>query len=141
MAVKLALSANCRLVIAGLLGGHVAGVSVAIFAFLYGTAELVSALVGCFLAILFFSLGQAVEMVTVSMANTKGLVLTMVSYLTRVSLLILATVFLSQIGSSIVPIWLSGSMVLTVIGWTSGVVFTAAKQRVPVFDQEYFPPK
>ena len=37
--------------------------------------------------------------------------------------------------------WLLLSVVGTVVAWIGGVVWVASRQRVPVYDREYEPPK
>ncbi|MDO4785237.1 MAG: hypothetical protein Q3997_09170 [Propionibacteriaceae bacterium] len=130
------------LLVGGLAGGHLgAVVAVALALGLGGRESLVSALIGAAVVIVFFSIGQAIEIVAVTMASMLGLVATLFSYVARVILLgagLRAVVDLG--GDRIDPAWLFCGVVCCVLAWVSGVVIVAARQRVPVFDHDYQPP-
>ena len=130
------------LLVGGLVGGHLGSVLAVLFALGWGGPKgLVSALIGAGLVIVFFSIGQAIEIVAITMASTLGLVATLFSYVMRVILLGIGLRAVVGIGTDrIEPAWVFCGVVCCVLTWVSGVVVVAARQRVPVFDHDYRPP-
>lgn len=130
------------MLVGGLAAGHVGMLCAVAMGSLLGQPNAtLSALIGGALVIVFFSVGQAVELVAVTMASMMGLVATLFSYLVRMILLGVSLSIVLRIGGGRVgPEWVFCGVVCTVIGWVTGVVVVAARQRVPVFDHDYQPP-
>ena len=95
------------LLVGGLVGGHLGSVLAVLFALGWGGPKgLVSALIGAGLVIVFFSIGQAIEIVAITMASTLGLVATLFSYVMRVILLGIGLRAVVGIGTDrIEPAW------------------------------------
>lgn len=131
------------LLVAGLVGGHSLGLlAIGLGAALAGRAGLFGAAVGFACVIIFFGIGQAIELVAGVMANVNGLVLTMTSYAVRVIGLGLGLkVITDAAGGSLHAGWLFAGVTATVVGWVGMVVVAAARQRVPVYDTEYVVPR
>ena len=119
--------------------GHAAGFAVCGTAIAVGLRE---ALIGAALGVWqlwssFFSVGQAVEVVACELEPVQGLGVVLASYAVRV-VGIGAGFWLAmahpQLGPAIDRDWLAGSVVATVLAWTTGVVVVAARQRVPIYD-------
>lgn len=90
---------------------------------------------------LFFSIGQAIEIVALELPGFAGLSVVLGSYAVRViGIGAMLNWILSDSTRSLSSTWLGIGVVATVIGWVSGVVLVAARQRVPVFDHDYQPP-
>jgi len=98
---------------------------------------LIGAALGFAAVVIFFSVGQAVEVVACELEPVQGLGVVLASYAVRV-VGIGAGFWLAmahpQLGPAIDRDWLAGSVVATVLAWTTGVVVVAARQRVPIYD-------
>ena len=128
----------------GLIGGHVVGLTILGLALgIGGRGPALSAAVGFAAVVIFYSLGQAIEVVASELEPFQGLGLVMVSYAVRV--VGIAAGLWGLLGlPSIRPLvsegWLLLSVTGTVLAWVFGVVFVASRQHVPVYDREYEPP-
>jgi putative ATP synthase protein I len=126
------------MMLGGLVAGHAAGFAVCGTAIVVGLREaLIGAALGFAAVVIFFSVGQAVEVVACELEPVQGLGVVLASYAVRV-VGIGAGFWLAmahpQLGPAIDRDWLAGSVVATVLAWTTGVVVVAARQRVPIYD-------
>lgn len=120
-------------------GGGLAALGIALVS--VGLSEVVAVLIGFALVVVFFSLGQAVEIVAMVLANTAGLVLTLCCYLLRVVLLGLALgAVIAATDGKLTASWIFCGVGCSTLGWVTGVVWVAARQRLPVYDHDYQPP-
>ena len=126
-----------RLLVGGLLGGAAVGAaSVAVSAVARGGT---GALVACGAAvavIMFFALGQAVQVWCADFAAPMILVAALLSYLVRVGALgLLMGVVLAAPGP-----WTAqrpaavATMIATLAGWLAGEIWAYARLRIPVYD-------
>ncbi|BCR81216.1 hypothetical protein [Arachnia rubra] len=127
-----------QMMLGGLVAGHAAGFAVCGTAIAVGLREaLIGAALGFAAVVIFFSVGQAVEVVACELEPVQGLGVVLASYAVRV-VGIGAGFWLAmahpQLGPAIDRDWLAGSVVATVLAWTTGVVVVAARQRVPIYD-------
>ena len=134
-----------QMMVGGLVGGHVVGAVVIAAAAILGDAGAVlSAVLGFAAVIIFFAIGQWLEVIACELDPVQGLGLAMVSYVVRV-IGIGAGLWLILSHPSVAPQvsggWLLLSVTTTVFSWLAGVILVASRQRVPVYDQEYVPPE
>lgn len=133
-----------EMMLGGLLGGHIAGLAVFGAALIFGgPGAAMTVALGFAAVVIFYAVGQAIEVVAAELPDLQGLSLVMVSYAVRVVGIAGGLWFildLPAVRSSLREGWLLLSVVATVLSWVSGVVLVAARQRIPVFDSEYHPP-
>lgn len=106
-------------------------------------AGLVSSCLGFAIVVLFFGIGQAIEIVACELAPTTGMALVLSSYALRVIGVGAGMIALQQIpaiADLLSPRWLAISVVSCVVAWLAGVIAVAARQRVPIYDNEYSAP-
>lgn len=134
-----------QMMIGGLLGGHLAGGLVIAGGFLLdGFDGGITAVLGFAAVVIFYSIGQALEVVASELEPMQGLGLVLVSYAVRtigIAAGLWTLLELPQVVPHIRDGWLLLSVVVTVIAWVSGVVLVASRQRVPIYDREYLPPE
>lgn len=126
-----------QMMIGGLVAGHAFGLAVCGFALTAGGRALVGALLGFAAVVIFFSIGQAVEVVACELEPVQGMGIVLASYAIRVAGIGAGLWFLLEhptIGPAVDAGWLAAAVIVTVLAWTSGVVLTASRQRVPVYD-------
>ncbi|MDO5066313.1 MAG: hypothetical protein Q4D96_03415 [Propionibacteriaceae bacterium] len=126
-----------QMMLGGLVAGHALGLGVCGLALVVGSKALVGALLGFAAVVIFFSIGQAIEVVACELEPTQGMGIVLASYAIRVTGIGAGLWFLlghPVIGAAIDRGWLAAAVVVTVLAWTTGVVLTAARQRVPVYD-------
>ena len=130
-----------HLLVAGLVGGHVGLVgSTALFAAVGGLEAAASAAVGSVIALLFFSLGQAVVLRYAERNGSGLLVAGLASYGVRISGLALALVAYEGAGVDILDRTATAlAIVATVLLWTTAEVIAFARMRMPVYDVHYTP--
>lgn len=127
-----------RLLVAGLLGGHVAALLASLFFFLWrGPASGFSALIAAVIALAFYTIGQAVQVAMADASPQRVLTASLASYAIRVSalagLLILTTQAESRLaGVDRVAVVVGTLSVVT--GWLAAEIWTFARMRVPIFD-------
>lgn len=128
-----------RLLLAGLIGGHLGLLVATLVAGLVGGGvAAASAAVGAVLAILFFSLGQAVVLRYAEREGAVLLVAALVSYGIRASGLAGAVAFYEAAGLDLLDRTATAAgMVATVLLWTTVEVVTFARMRIPVYDLGY----
>lgn len=133
-----------QMMIGGLVGGHVVGGAIVLLAVAVGgPGAALTAALGFAAVVIFYSVGQAIEVVASELADFQGMALVLVSYAVRV-VGIAAGLWVILSHPSVAPLvrdgWLLLSVAGTVLAWVTGVVLVAARQRVPVYDTEYHPP-
>lgn len=132
------------MMLGGLALGHVAGLTVIGCALAFGGAgAALTAALGFASVVVFYSIGQALEVVASELEAMQGMALVLVSYAVRVIGIaagLWAILALPAVAPHIRGGWLLLSMSATVFAWVGGVVLVASRQRVPVYDTEYRPP-
>lgn len=130
--------------IGGLIGGHVVGLTIIGLALaLGGGGAALTAALGFAAVVIFYSIGQAIEVVASEMDAFQGLGLVLVSYAVRVVGIaagLWGLLSLPALAPLVSGGWLLLSVSGTVFAWVAGVVFVAARQHVPVYDSPYEPP-
>ncbi|MEZ5085536.1 MAG: hypothetical protein R2722_04545 [Tessaracoccus sp.] len=133
-----------QMMMGGVAGGHLAGFTVIGLALaLGGTDALLTAALGFAAVVVFYAIGQALEVVASELDVMQGMALVLVSYAVRVVGIAAGLWFLlglEAVAHRVEDGWLLLSVVGTVLGWVTGVVVVASRQRVPVYDEEYQPP-
>ncbi|MDO5678392.1 MAG: hypothetical protein Q4G35_12900 [Propionibacteriaceae bacterium] len=133
-----------EMMIGGLIGGHVVGLTIVGLALgIGGAGPALTAALGFAAVVIFYSIGQALEVVASELEPFQGLGLVLVSYAVRVVGIaagLWALLGLPQIAPLVSDGWLLLSVAGTVLAWVAGVVFVASRQHVPVYDTEYEPP-
>jgi hypothetical protein len=132
------------MMVGGLVAGHVVGLTILGLALaLGGPSAAVTAALGFAAVVIFYAIGQALEVVASELEVYQGLGLVMVSYAVRV-VGIAAGLWFALSHPAVAPHvrdgWLVLSVAGTVIAWVTGVVLVASRQHVPVYDSEYRPP-
>ena len=132
------------MMVGGLVLAHVVGL------FLFGVAlataggtGALTVAVGFAAVVIFFSIGQAIEIVACELDPVQGLGLALASYAVRVVGIGAGMWFLlghPAVEPHIEPGWLLLGVTGTVIAWITGVVVVASRQRVPIYDHEYVAP-
>jgi len=138
-----------RLFVGGLLGWH-GGLALAAIAgiLLSGGIGLLSALIGAALAVLYYAIGQAVQIQYADAPPRTIRAASLASYVVRVSLLgglLYSSIVWPSVVVAVDARGLFAGIVLGVVGWLTGVVVAFRKLRVPVFDEpdpvRYDPPR
>lgn len=138
-----------RLFVGGLLGWH-GGLALAAIVgiLLSGGIGLVSALIGAALAVLYYAIGQAVQIQYADASPRTIRTASLASYVVRVSLLgtlLYASIVWPAVMAAVDVRGLFAGIVLGVVGWLTGVVIAFRKLRVPAFDEaspvRYDPPR
>ena len=129
----------------GLALGHVVGITIIGLGLAIGgvNAALTAAL-GFAAVVIFYSIGQALEVVASELEPMQGMALVLVSYAVRVIGIaagLWAILRLPAVAPRVEGGWLLLSITGTVFAWVTGVVLVASRQRVPVYDTEYHPPE
>lgn len=134
-----------EMMIGGLVAGHVVGLTIIGLALaLDGASAALTAALGFAAVVVFYSIGQALEVVASELEPFQGLGLVMVSYAVRVIGIaagLWGVLNLDAVAPHVRDGWLLLSVAGTVLAWVSGVVVIASRQRVPVYDTEYTPPR
>lgn len=134
-----------QMMLGGLALGHAVGLTVVGLGLALGGPDAaLTAALGFAAVVIFYSVGQALEVVASELEAMQGMALVLVSYAVRVIGIaagLWAILNLPAVAPHIVDGWLVLSVAGTVIAWVGGVVLVAARQRVPVYDDEYEPPK
>ena len=129
-----------EMMLGGVIAGNLAGITVMGLAFaIDGVDGLLTAALAFAAAILFYSIGQWLEVIATELDPMQGMGLVLLSYGVRVVGIaaglwwILST---PQIAPRVIDGWLVASMAATVFCWVGGVVLVASRQRVPVYDPD-----
>ncbi len=133
-----------QMMFGGLALGHVVGITIIGLGLAIGgvNAALTAAL-GFAAVVIFYSIGQALEVVASELEPMQGMALVLVSYAVRVIGIaagLWAILRLPAVAPRVEGGWLLLSIAGTVFAWVTGVVLVASRQRVPVYDTEYHPP-
>lgn len=133
-----------QMMLGGVVGGHLAGATVIGLALAIGGSDaLLTSLLGFAAVVIFYAIGQALEVIASELEPMQGMALVLVSYAVRVVGIAAGLWYLlglSSVAPRIRDGWLLLCVVATVLGWVTGVVLVASRQRVPVYDTEYQPP-
>lgn len=134
-----------QMMVGGAVCGQVAGITIIGLALASGGADAaLTAALGFAAVLIFYSIGQALEVVASELEPMQGMALVLTSYAVRV-IGIAAGLWAILAHPAVAPHirdgWLLLSVAGTVIAWVTGVVFVASRQRVPVYDTEYEPPQ
>ena len=128
-----------RLLIAGLAGGHVAGLTVVgLFWALAGPESGATAAIGAVVTIAFYTIALGVQIAVADASPKIVMVAWFASYVIRVTLfgLGLATVLAnSERWEWLDPVALFAATVVTVMGWLGVELWTYSRMRVPVYDE------
>lgn len=133
-----------RLLLAGLLATHVVGlVAVGVFGIVGGGRSAGSALLSAAVVIVFFGVGQGVQVLTADAAPRTALFASLGSYVLRVvGLGVLLKVALPYSETGLVDkAALFVSLTVCVLAWLAGEIVAFRRLRFPVYDTEYLPPK
>ena len=133
-----------QMMVGGVVLGHVVGLMILGLALaLDGGDAAITVGLGFASVVIFFSIGQAIEIVACELDPVQGMGVALASYAVRVVGIGAGMWFLlghPAIEPSISRGWLLLSVTGTVIGWVTGVVVVASRQRVPIYDREYVAP-
>ncbi|MGO1384237.1 MAG: hypothetical protein ACTHWA_00715 [Arachnia sp.] len=133
-----------EMMVGGLVLGHAVGLGIFGLALaLDGASAAITVALGFAAVVIFFSIGQAIEIVACEMDPVQGMGVALASYGVRVVGIGAGMWFLLRhpaVEPLISPGWLLLAVTGTVIAWVTGVVVVAARQRVPIYDQEYVAP-
>ena len=127
------------LVLAHAVGLGILGLSLA----LDGAPAAITVALGFAAVVIFFSIGQAIEIIACELDPVQGMGVALASYAVRVVGIGAGMWFLlghPAVEPFISRGWLLLSVTGTVVAWVTGVVVVAARQRVPIYDDEYIPP-
>lgn len=133
-----------QMMLGGLVLGQAAGLGIIGLGLAVGGADAaITAALGFAAVLIFYSIGQALEVVACELEPMQGLGLVLVSYAVRVIGIaagLWVILAMPAVAPHVVGGWLVAGVAGTVIAWVSGVVLVASRQRVPVYDTEYVPP-
>lgn len=133
-----------EMMVGGLVLGHVAGLVVLGLGLAIGGADAaITAALGFAAVVIFFSIGQYIEVIACELDPVQGMGLALVSYMVRVVGIGAGMWFIlghPAVEPHVEKGWLLLSVVATVIAWITGVVVVASRQRVPIYDTDYIAP-
>ncbi len=127
-----------QLLVAGLVGGHVAGLTVVgLFLALRGANAGATAAIGAAVTIAFYTIALAVQLAVADASPKVVLFAWFGSYVTRVSLLglgLAAVLANAERWAWLDPVALFVSTIATVMGWLGLELWAFSRMRVPVYD-------
>lgn len=130
-----------QMMMGGLALGHLAGIICFVLALVIDGADgALTVVLGFAAVVIFFAIGQAIEVVACEMEPIQGMALVLVSYGARVIGVAAGLWFilnLPAVAPRILDGWLLLAVTATVFSWIAGVVLVASRQRVPIYDTEY----
>lgn len=136
---SLAATRARHLLAGGLMGAHVAALTaVGIFLVRDGLAGVVSSALGAAMVVLFYTIGQAVQVRVADAPATTIFRASLASYIVRVAALgALLAIYLRFAGdtSPLLGLPLAVSAIATVIGWLTGEILVYSRLRIPNFDE------
>lgn len=128
-----------QLLVAGLVGGHVAGLTVVgLFLALRGPTAGATAAIGAAVTVAFYTIALAVQMAVADAAPKVVLFAWFASYVTRVSILglgLAAVLANAERWAWLDPVALFVSIIATVMGWLGLELWAFSRMRVPVYDE------
>lgn len=127
------------LVLAHAIGLGVVGLSLAVA----GVPGVLGAALGFAIVVIFFSIGQAIEIIACELEPVQGMGLALISYAVRVIGIGVGMWFimgLPAVESRLDRAWLMAGVTATTFSWIAGVLIVASRQRVPIYDAEYVVP-
>lgn len=127
-----------RLLVGGLAGGHLAALAATVVFFAWrGPASGVSCLIAAAVTLLFYTVGQAVQVMMADSPPQKVLTAALVSYAVRVSalagLLAIATTQADRLTGMDAEAVVVGTIAV-VTGWLGAEIWTFSRLRFPVYD-------
>lgn len=129
------------LLVAGLLGGHVAAILVVVLSgMLQGPRAAASAAIAAVVTIAFFAIGQGVQVIYANADPRRVLVAALLSYFLRVGVLgsLLAIAMRSaRVAAALSPEAIFAGAVVTLLGWLTVELVAWKRLRIPVYDTEY----
>ncbi len=133
-----------QMMVGGLVLAHAIGLGLLGLALaLDGTPAALTVALGFAAVVIFFSIGQAIEIIACELDPLQGMGLALASYGVRVVGIAAGMWFLLG-HPAVEPLisrgWLLLAVTGTVVAWVTGVVVVAARQQVPVYDEEYVAP-
>ncbi len=133
-----------QMMVGGLVLAHAVGLCVLGLALALGGAHgLAGAALGFAIVVIFFSIGQAIEIVACELEPIRGMGLALVSYAVRVIGIgagMWLLMGLPAVEQSLDRPWLMAGVSSTTFAWIAGVLLVASRQRVPIYDKEYVAP-
>ncbi len=133
-----------QMMVGGLVLAHATGLGIlGLGLALDGAPAGITVALGFAAVVIFFSIGQAIEIIACEMDPVQGMGVALASYAVRVVGIGAGMWFLlghPAVEPNILPGWLLLSVSGTVIAWIGGVVIVASQQRVPIYDEEYVAP-
>ncbi len=133
-----------RLLWGGFAGCHLVGLTAVGLAGVVGdAAAMVSAALGLALVILFFTIGQAVQVMLADRDPVQVLAGSLLSYAMRAGALgaCLGAYEVNRPRLAVIdPTALFVGICAGVLGWLAGEIWTFSRMRIPVYDTEYVPP-
>jgi hypothetical protein len=127
-----------RLLLGGLAGGHLTAVVAVVACWVAGGLLAgVSAALGAFVTLAFFTIGQGVQVLVAEAPPKQVLLAALASYGVRVSalglLLMLALAHPERLGA-LQPVPVVIGTIAVVVGWLAGEIRVHSRLRIPVFD-------
>ena len=133
-----------QMMVGGLVLAHVVGLSIfGVALAVAGGAGALSVALGFAAVVIFFSIGQAIEIVACELEPVQGMGLALVSYAVRVIGIGVGMWFIMSIpavDAGLDRAWLMAGVTATTFSWIAGVLIVASRQRVPIYDVEYVAP-
>lgn len=124
-----------RLLRAGLIGGAAAVVPAAVgCAVAYGPQVLPAVALAAGVALLFFTLGQVVQVVFADADPVQVLVVSLLSYAVRVGGLAAFAVLVARLMPGVNALSLAITVIAVVIGWLAVEIWAFGRLRIPAFD-------
>lgn len=129
-----------RLLIGGAVGGHVGAlVATAVFFATRGPASGLSCLIAAVVTLVFYMIGQAVQVMVADAPPTKVLTASLISYGVRVSALAgLLAVAMTQSHrlAGMDPVAVVVGTLAVVTTWLGAEIWTFSRLRIPVYDTD-----
>lgn len=122
----------------GVAAAHAVGLPiVGLAAVLDGADGALTAALGFGAVVLFYAVGQWLEVIASELPAMQGMGLVLTSYAVRVIGIaagLWGILSFHVVAPHVIDGWLVASVVGTVLAWVSGVVIVASRQRVPIYD-------
>ncbi len=133
-----------QMMVGGLVLAHALGLGIFGLALvLDGTSAAMTVALGFAAVVIFFSIGQAIEIIACELDPVLGMGVALASYAVRVVGIGAGMWFLLG-HPAVEPLisrgWLLLAVTGSVVAWVTGVVVVASRQRVPIYDEDYVAP-